>query len=64
MRLLGNIKIRSIQSKKNEDYKEFASKLLIADVKIIEGTHSIYLYAPDEIYKIAMDFIKNKVVKN
>ncbi|HFU7077601.1 MULTISPECIES: alpha/beta fold hydrolase [Bacillus] len=49
---------------KNKDYKEFASKLLIADVKIIEGTHSIYLYAPDEIYKIAMDFIKNKVVKN
>ncbi|MEB9727839.1 alpha/beta hydrolase, partial [Bacillus cereus] len=37
---------------------------LIADVKIIEGTHSIYLYAPDEIYKFAMDFINNKVVKN
>ncbi|WP_439873418.1 alpha/beta fold hydrolase [Bacillus mycoides] len=50
--------------RKNEDYKELASKLLIADVKIIEGTHSIYLYAPDEIYKLAMDFINNKVVKN
>ncbi|PGO22362.1 hypothetical protein CN984_26930 [Bacillus cereus] len=49
---------------KNEDYKEFASKLLIADVKKIEGTHSIYLYAPDEIYKLVMDFINNKVVKN
>ena len=49
---------------KNKDYKEFASELLRADVKIIEGTHSIYLYAPDEIYKFAMDFINNKVVKN
>ncbi|TKI91429.1 alpha/beta hydrolase, partial [Bacillus wiedmannii] len=29
-----------------------------------EGTHSIYLYAPDEIYKFTMDFIKNKVMKN
>ena len=64
MRLLGKIKIRNIQSKKTRDYKEFASKLLIADVKKIESTHSIYLYAPDEIYKIAMDFINNKVVKN
>ncbi|PFB67580.1 alpha/beta fold hydrolase [Bacillus cereus] len=49
---------------KNKDYKEFASELLRADVKIIEGTHSIYLYAPDEIYKFAMNFINNKVVKN
>ncbi|TKI80054.1 alpha/beta fold hydrolase, partial [Bacillus mycoides] len=49
---------------KNRDYEEFASKLLIADVKKIEGTHSIYLYAPDEIYKLVMDFINNKVVKN
>lgn len=64
MRLLGKIKIRSIQSKKKKDYKEFASELLIAEMKIIEGTHSIYLYAPDEIYKFAMDFINNKVVKN
>ncbi|HDR7494351.1 MULTISPECIES: alpha/beta hydrolase [Bacillus cereus group] len=49
---------------KNKDYREFASELLRADVKIIEGTHSIYLYAPDEIYKFAMNFINNKVVKN
>ncbi|MED0981527.1 alpha/beta hydrolase [Bacillus paramycoides] len=49
---------------KNRDYKEFANQLLIADVKIIEGTHSIYLYAPDEIYKCAMEFINNKVVGN
>ncbi|MFJ8117688.1 pimeloyl-ACP methyl ester carboxylesterase [Bacillus sp. RC145] len=49
---------------KNRDYEEFASKLLIADVKKIESTHSIYLHAPDEIYKLATDFINNKVVKN
>lgn len=48
----------------NKDYEEFADRLLIADVKIIEGTHSIYLYAPDEIYNLAMDFINKKVEKN
>ncbi|MGG0186435.1 alpha/beta fold hydrolase [Bacillus rhizoplanae] len=48
----------------NKDYEEFADRLLIADVKIIEGTHSIYLYAPDEIYNLAMDFIHNEIEKN
>ncbi|MGF9966414.1 alpha/beta fold hydrolase [Bacillus rhizoplanae] len=49
---------------KNKDYEEFANQLLIADVKIIEGTHSIYLYAPDEIYNLAMAFIHNEIEKN
>lgn len=49
---------------KNKDYEEFADQLLTADVKIIEGTHSIYLYAPDEIYHLAMNFINNEIEKN
>ncbi|MGE7903353.1 alpha/beta fold hydrolase [Peribacillus sp. NPDC094092] len=43
---------------KNVDYEEFAQKLLKADVIKLKGTHSIYLYAPDEIYDLAMEFIK------
>ncbi|WJE53702.1 alpha/beta hydrolase [Bacillus cereus] len=48
---------------KNKDYEEFAGQLLIADVIKIQGTHSIYLYEPDEIYKLATDFINRKVEK-
>lgn len=48
----------------NKDYKEFADQLLIADVITLKGTHSIYLYAPDDIYNLAMDFINKKVEKN
>ncbi|WHY58696.1 alpha/beta fold hydrolase [Peribacillus simplex] len=43
---------------KNEDYEKFAQKLLKADVIKLKGTHSIYLYVPDEIYDLAMEFIK------
>ncbi|EEM06592.1 hypothetical protein bmyco0002_8700 [Bacillus pseudomycoides] len=49
---------------KNEDYEEFAEQLLIADVIKIQGTHSIYLYEPDEIYNLAMNFINKKVEKH
>ena len=49
--------------RKNEDYEEFAEQLLIADVIKIQGTHSIYLYEPDEIYNLAMNFINKKVEK-
>ncbi|MES9673413.1 alpha/beta fold hydrolase [Bacillus pseudomycoides] len=48
---------------KNKDYEEFAEQLLIADVIKIQGTHSIYLYEPDEIYNLAMNFINKKVEK-
>ncbi|PGA91212.1 hypothetical protein COL91_11215 [Bacillus pseudomycoides] len=48
---------------KNKDYEEFAEQLLIADVMKIQGTHSIYLYEPDEIYNLAMNFINKKVEK-
>ncbi|MGE7625529.1 alpha/beta fold hydrolase [Viridibacillus sp. NPDC096237] len=47
--------------KKNENYEELADQLLIADVIKIKGKHSIYLYAPEEIYKLAIDFINGKV---
>ncbi|MED1623366.1 alpha/beta hydrolase [Bacillus pseudomycoides] len=50
--------------RKNEDYEEFAEQLLIADVIKIQGTHSIYLYEPDEIYNLAMNFINKKVEKH
>ncbi|MGG3519734.1 alpha/beta hydrolase [Bacillus pseudomycoides] len=49
---------------KNKDYEEFAEQLLLADVIKIQGTHSIYLYEPDEIYNLAMDFINKKVEKH
>ncbi|PEB40809.1 alpha/beta fold hydrolase [Bacillus pseudomycoides] len=49
---------------KNKDYEEFAEQLLIADVIKIQGTHSIYLYEPDEIYNLAMNFINKKVEKH
>ena len=43
---------------KKEDYEDFAEKLLKGDVIKLKGTHSIYLYAPDEIYDLSMEFIK------
>ncbi|MEH6941421.1 alpha/beta hydrolase [Bacillus sp. JJ722] len=49
---------------KNKNFEEFAEQLYISDVKKIKGKHSIYLYAPDEIFNLAMDFINNKVEKN
>ncbi|MGG0285820.1 alpha/beta hydrolase [Peribacillus butanolivorans] len=49
---------------KNKDYEEFAEQLEIADVIKIRGTHSIYLYVPDEIYKLSMEFINKEVEKN
>jgi pimeloyl-ACP methyl ester carboxylesterase len=48
----------------NKDYEEFAEQLLISEVIQIQGTHSIYLYVPDEIYNLSVDFINNKVQKN
>lgn len=49
---------------KNKNYKEFAEQLLISDVKKIKGKHSIHLYAPDEIYNLSIDFIREKVERN
>ena len=46
---------------KRKDYKNFAEQLNLADVKEVRGTHSIYLYRPDEIYQLAMAFMKEKV---
>jgi len=43
---------------KNKDYHAFAAKLRLSDVKTLRGTHSIYLYVPDEIYKLSMAFIE------
>ncbi|WP_242274195.1 alpha/beta fold hydrolase [Bacillus cereus group sp. BfR-BA-01310] len=44
-----------------KDYKEFAEQLEIADVIKLRGTHSIYLYQADEIYKLSKEFINKKV---
>ncbi|MDC2864230.1 alpha/beta fold hydrolase [Bacillus sp. BP-3] len=44
-----------------KDYKEFAEQLEIADVIKLRGTHSIYLYQADEIYKFSKEFINKKV---
>ncbi|MFT9819859.1 alpha/beta fold hydrolase [Lysinibacillus sp. NPDC056185] len=44
-----------------QKYAEFAEQINIAEVKEISGTHSIYLYKPDEIYNLAIEFMKTKV---
>ncbi len=46
---------------KQKDYADFANQLQLADVKEVSGTHSIYLYQAEEIYQLAMEFIKTKV---
>ncbi|WP_285398844.1 alpha/beta hydrolase [Lysinibacillus sp. fls2-241-R2A-57] len=43
-----------------QKYAEFAEQIHISDVKELSGTHSIYLYKPNEIYQLAMEFM-NKV---
>ncbi|MEY9979188.1 alpha/beta hydrolase [Lysinibacillus sp. RC79] len=45
----------------SQKYEEFAEQINIADVKELSGTHSIYLYKPDEIYNLAIEFMKTKV---
>ncbi|MCM3736750.1 alpha/beta hydrolase [Bacillus cytotoxicus] len=45
---------------KHEDYKNFAKQLSKSDVIKISGTHSIYLYKPDEIYNLTMEFMNKK----
>ena len=41
-----------------QDYADFAKQFTHAVVKEVSGTHSIYLYQPDAIYQLAMDFMK------
>ncbi|MNH46193.1 hypothetical protein D3C79_1088720 [compost metagenome] len=43
---------------KNKDYKAFAAQLRLSDVITLRGTHSIYLYVPDEIYKLSTSFME------
>ncbi|MGE7674528.1 alpha/beta hydrolase [Lysinibacillus sp. NPDC094403] len=45
----------------SQKYAEYAEQINIADVKELSGTHSIYLYKPDEIYNLAIEFMKTKV---
>jgi hypothetical protein len=42
---------------KYKDYKAFADKLNKSEVKKVVGKHSLYLYAPDQIYQFATEFI-------
>ncbi|KUP32180.1 alpha/beta fold hydrolase [Bacillus halotolerans] len=46
----------AIQNRK--DYEAFAAQFNTADIKELRGTHSIYLYQPDQIYKFSMEFIR------
>lgn len=50
--------------RKKQDYEEFAEQLETSDVIEISGTHSIYLYEPDEIYQLSKKFIQTKVEAN
>ncbi|MDD1502388.1 alpha/beta hydrolase [Lysinibacillus sp. CNPSo 3705] len=45
----------------SQKYAEFAEQINIAEVKELSGTHSIYLYKPDEIYNLAIAFMETKV---
>ncbi|TQR27487.1 alpha/beta hydrolase [Lysinibacillus sphaericus] len=45
----------------SQKYAEFAKQINIAEVKELNGTHSIYLYKPDEIYNLAIAFMETKV---
>ncbi|KAB2486594.1 alpha/beta fold hydrolase [Priestia endophytica] len=49
---------------KNKDYKDFAEQLETAEVIELKGTHSIYLYLPDEIYRLSIEFIDKNVKKS
>lgn len=44
-----------------QKYAEFAEQINVVEVKELSGTHSIYLYKPDEIYNLAIEFMKTKV---
>lgn len=46
----------AIQNRK--DYEAFAAQFNTADIKELRGTHSIYLYQPDQIYKLSMEFMR------
>ncbi|WP_050182680.1 alpha/beta hydrolase [Domibacillus robiginosus] len=41
---------------KNKNYEAFSQQLKNVQIKKIEGKHSIYLYAPDDIYQSAVQF--------
>lgn len=41
-----------------QDYADFAKQFTHAVVKEVSGTHSIYLYQPDAIYQLAIEFMK------
>lgn len=45
----------------SQKYVDFAEQINVAEVKELSGTHSIYLYKPDEIYNLAIEFMKTKV---
>ncbi|MFJ3387009.1 alpha/beta fold hydrolase [Lysinibacillus sp. NPDC086135] len=45
----------------SQKYAEFAKQINISEVRELSGTHSIYLYKPDEIYNLAIKFMKKKV---
>lgn len=50
--------------RKKQDYEEFAEQLETSDVIEIRGSHSIYLYEPEEIYQQSKEFLQNKVEAN
>lgn len=43
-----------------QDYADFAKQFTYAQVKEVSGTHSIYLYQPEEIYQLALTFMKTE----
>lgn len=43
---------------KYNSYEQYAAQLSVSEVHKVKGEHSIYLYAPDEIYQLATSFIQ------
>lgn len=46
---------------KYNSYVEYAAQLSVSEVRKVKGEHSIYLYAPEEIYQLAISFIQEQV---
>ncbi|WP_409295314.1 alpha/beta hydrolase [Peribacillus sp. SCS-26] len=49
---------------KYREYEKFAGKLQKGKAVWVKGKHSIYLYAPDRIYSLAMEFMNGASDKN
>ncbi|MRX73080.1 alpha/beta hydrolase [Bacillus lacus] len=48
----------NFEKRKKENYVNFADHLLQSKVAEVKGNHSIYLYAPEEIHQLTLNFLE------